>query len=115
MQKIAKNDTVIVRSGKGRGKKGKVLQVLPVENLVVVDGVNKVYRHVKPQRQSESGQRLEVNGPISIANVMLICPACDKATRVGFKIQGSGEAAKKIRMCRKCKKPVLAKLDKKKS
>jgi large subunit ribosomal protein L24 len=109
MLKIMQNDTVLVSAGKYRGKKGKVTQVFDEEKLVVVEGVNKIYRHIKPQRKGESGQRIEVTGPISIANVVLICPACGKPTRVGFETQGTGDKAKKIRICRKCKKPIVAK------
>lgn len=106
MQKILPNDQVMVRSGKYRGKKGMVTQVFDAERMVVVEGVNKIYRHIKPQRQGESGQRLEVDGPISIANVALVCPSCNKPTRVGFTVQGEGDKAKKVRVCRKCDKPI---------
>lgn len=105
MIKIARNDTVLVRSGKDRGKKGKVLQVLPVEGLVVVEGVNKIVRHLKAQRRGEHGQRLEINAPIQLANVVLMCPNCHKPSRVGFSEQGD----KKVRVCKQCKKPVMAK------
>ncbi|MFO0704475.1 MAG: 50S ribosomal protein L24 [Candidatus Andersenbacteria bacterium] len=109
MLKIMQNDTVLVSAGKYRGKKGKVTQVFAEEKLVVVEGVNKIYRHIKPQRKGESGQRIELTGPISIANVALLCPSCGKPTRVGFETQGTGEQAKKIRICRKCKKPIVQK------
>lgn len=111
MYKILQNDTVVVQSGKDRGKKGKVSQVFGEEKLVVVEGVNKIYRHIKPQRKGESGQRIEVNGPISIANVSLVCPSCGKPTRVGFTTKGTGSAAKKVRICRKCKKPITQKAE----
>jgi large subunit ribosomal protein L24 len=110
MLKIQKNDTVVVRSGKGRGKKGKVLQVLPTERLVVVEGVNKVFRHIKPQRRGEKGQRIEVNGPIQLANVSLVCPNCSEPARVGFTMQGTGSNAKKVRLCHSCDKPIVAKV-----
>lgn len=109
MLKIARNDTVLVRSGKDRGKKGKVLQILPEERLVVVEGVNKIVRHIKPRRRGEHGQKIELNGPVQLANVSLICPNCSKPARVGFLLQGTGRDAKKVRLCKKCKKPLQVK------
>lgn len=106
MQKILPQDNVVVSSGKYRGKKGKVIQVFDQEKLVVVEGVNKIQRHLKPQQRGESGQRIEIDGPMSIANVSLVCAACGKPTRVGFSIQGSADKKKKVRMCKKCNKPV---------
>ncbi|MFH0830863.1 MAG: 50S ribosomal protein L24 [Parcubacteria group bacterium] len=114
MLKIARNDIVLVRSGKNRGKKGKVTQVFSAERMVVVEGVNKIVRHIKPPRRGESGQRLEVFGPIPVANVALICPSCGKPSRVGFTLQGTGDKATKVRVCRKCKKPVTVKVEAKK-
>jgi len=106
MYKVQQNDTVVVLSGKDRGKRGKVEQILPVEGLIVVEGVNKIFRHVKPQQQGESGQRIEVSGPIQISNVMVVCPACSKPSRISFSIQGEGVKKQKVRMCRKCNKPL---------
>lgn len=114
MLKISKNDTVIIQSGKDRGKKGKVTQVFAAERMVVVDGVNKIVRHLKAPRRGEAGQRIEVFAPIQVANVALVCPSCGKPTRVGFSQQGTGESAKKVRICRKCKKPVIIKTEAKK-
>jgi large subunit ribosomal protein L24 len=113
MYKIQRNDMVKVASGKDRGKKGKVTQILPEAGMVVVEGVNKVFRHIKPQRRGEQGQRIEVFGPIHMANVQLICPNCSKPSRVGFMMQGTGAAAKKVRVCRKCKKPITVTVKKK--
>ena len=113
--KLLRNDTVLVRSGKDVGKKGKILQVFPHERLVVVEGVNKIVRHLRPQKRGESGQKLEVDGPIPMANVALICPSCGKPTRVGFGFQGTGKDKKKVRICHKCSKTVVPKpLEKKK-
>lgn len=114
MQKILIHDQVIVRSGKDRGKKGKVTQILPEDHMIVIEGVNKVYRHIKPQKKGESGQRIEVFGPIKTSNVMLVCPACNKPTRVGVKLEGVGEKAKKVRVCKKCKKIIQQKKETKK-
>lgn len=113
MYKITRGDTVLVRSGKSRGKKGKVQQVFINESLVVVEGVNKVVRHLKARKRGESGQKLEVFGPVSLANVVLVCPSCSKPSRVGFGWQGTGDNKTKVRVCKACKKPItLAKTDK---
>lgn len=101
--KIKKNDTVLVMVGKDRGKKGKVIQVLPKENRIVVEGVNTRFRHVKPRRTGEKGQRIEFNAPISSANVMFLCPKCNKPARIGYKVLGK---KKKQRICKKCKEVV---------
>lgn len=100
--KIKKNDLVLVISGKDRGKKGKVLQVFPRENKVVVEGVNKRFKHLKARRGKEKGERIEFNAPIASANVMLFCSKCNKGVRAGFKIEND----KKIRICRKCKEAI---------
>lgn len=97
--KIKKGDNVVVMIGKDRGKKGKVLTVFPEENRVVVEGINKMFRHVKAKRQGEKGQRVEFNAPLSICNVMLICPKCNQPTRVGYRLLET----KKQRICKKCK------------
>lgn len=107
--KIKKNDLVLIRRGKERGKKGKVLEVIPSAGMVVVDGANKVYRHVKSQQQGQKGQRIEVSGPIYMDNVMVICSGCKKPSKIGYKIEGAGAKAKKIRVCKKCGKNVVTK------
>ena len=101
--KIKNNDRVKVQAGKDRGKDGKVIQVFPPLQKIVVDGVNKSFKHLRSQKSGEKGQRVEFNGPISIANVSLICPKCEKITRVGYKILDNKE---KVRMCNKCKEVI---------
>lgn len=96
--KIKKDDTVLVIAGKDRGKKGKVLQVLEDKRIVVED-VNKLYKHLKQRKGKEKGERVEFNAPLSASNVMLLCSKCNKPTRIGMKIQDK----KKKRMCKKCK------------
>ena len=100
--KIKKGDTVLVISGKYRGKKGKVLRVFPKENRVLVEGINLVKKHQKPKRTGEKGQIVESPSPIDVSNVKLICPKCKKATRVGYKFEGE----KKYRICKKCGKSI---------
>jgi large subunit ribosomal protein L24 len=96
--KIKKGDLVLVISGKYRGKKGKVLRALPKENKVVVEGVNLVKKHLKPRSGREKGEIVTIFAPISVSNVKLLCPNCQKPTRIGFKF----ENGKKVRICKKC-------------
>ena len=103
MMKIKKGDNILVVSGKDRGKKGKVTQVFLSERRLVVDGVNKMIKHVKPRREGEKGQRLEFFAPLDISNVMLVCPKCSKPSRVGYKMTTGKE---KQRICRKCQEAV---------
>ncbi|MFO0702875.1 MAG: 50S ribosomal protein L24 [Candidatus Andersenbacteria bacterium] len=106
--KVLRNDTVLVRSGKDRGKKGKVVQIFPEQRLVVVEGVNKIVRHLKSQQRGQAGQKLEVDGPIPMANVALVCPSCSKPTRVGYKVTGAGVERTKQRVCKQCDKVIAA-------
>ena len=81
---VKKDDTVVVISGKDKGKKGKVLSAFPAEERIVVQGANMVTRHRKPRKQGETGGRIEHEGTINASNVMLVCPKCGVATRVGM-------------------------------
>ena len=95
---IKKNDTVIVLSGKDKGKKGKVLVAMPADNKVVVENVNVATCHTKPRRQGETGGIVKRETPIRACKVALFCNKCNKGVRVGFKV----EDGKKTRICRKC-------------
>ena len=95
---IKKNDTVIVLSGKDKGKKGKVLEAMPKENKVIVEGVNVATCHTKPRKQGETGGIVKRETPIRTCKVALYCEKCGKGVRVGAKIDGD----KKTRICRKC-------------
>ena len=89
--KIKKNDTVVVISGKDRGKRGRVIEVLPKEARVRIEGVNKVKRHTKPNPQRNvKGGIVEREDPIHVSNVALIDPKSDKPTRVGAKVLADG-------------------------
>ena len=99
---VKKGDTVIVLSGKDKGKQGKVLGTVPSEAKVVVEGINMVTCHVKPRKQGETGGRIEHEGTINASNVMLVCPKCGVATRVGHAMDGD----KKVRVCKKCGKNI---------
>lgn len=98
--KIKKDDKVKVLAGKDRGKKGRVLRVLPKHGKLVVEGLNLVVKHVRPRREGEKGQRIKMAAPIDISNAMLICPKCKKSIRVGHKVLADKT---KKRYCRKCK------------
>ena len=95
---IKKNDTVVVLSGKDRGKKGKVLGTVPADSKVVVDGINMVTCHVKPRKQGETGGIVKREAAIAACKVQVVCPKCSKATRVAHKI----ENGKKTRVCKHC-------------
>ena len=96
--KIKKNDTVLIISGKDRGRKGKVLKVLPKEEKLVVEGINLRKKNLKPRRSGEKGQIIQFSAPLHVSNIKLICPKCGKTTRVGYKIEGE----KKHRICKQC-------------
>jgi len=98
--RIKKNDQVRVISGKSKGKEGKILRHIPAKDMVVVEGVNVVSRHVKPNKKTPQAGIIKQEAPIYAAKVMLICPQCGAATRVGSSFLESG---KKVRVCRKCK------------
>ena len=97
--KVRTGDNVKVIAGRERGKSGKVMQVFPKENTVVVEKLNVRTRHLRA-RGSSKGQRVEFSAPISAANVMLICPKCAAPTRTGRAKLADG---KKVRVCKKCK------------
>ena len=96
---VRKDDTVVVVSGKDKGKQGKVLRALPKEGKVVVEGVNVVARHTKPKGQGDPGGIIRSEAPIYASKVMLVCEKCNKATRISYKILPD---VKKVRVCKKC-------------
>jgi len=87
---IRKGDNVVVMAGDDRDKRGKVLRVLPKEGKVVVEGINRVYKHVKPNRRNPQGGRLSKEMPLDISNVMLVDPQTNKPTRVGYRYLPDG-------------------------
>jgi large subunit ribosomal protein L24 len=97
---IRKNDQVVVTTGKDRGKRGRVVRLEPDKNRVLVEGVNFVKRHTKPNPQKNvKGGVLEREAPLHASNVQIVCPECGKPTRIGKKILDDG---RKVRVCRKC-------------
>lgn len=95
---VRKGDTVLVITGKDAGKRGKVLQVIPSKQRVIVEGVNIVKRHTKPTRALPQGGIIEKEAPISSSNVMLICTKCNQPTRIAKKLVDE----KYYRACKKC-------------
>lgn len=96
--KIKKGDTVRVMSGKDSGKTGKVLRVIFATDRASVEGVNLYKKHVRPRRENEKGQVVEVARPIHISNLKIVCPSCGVASRIGMKQDGKT----KQRVCKKC-------------
>ena len=97
---VRKNDNVLVVTGKDRGKRGRVLKVLPEANRLVVEGVNMIKRHTKPNPgRNIKGGIMEREASLHASNVQLVCPECGAQTRIGRKILGDG---RKVRICRKC-------------
>lgn len=98
--RLRKNDTVEVIAGKDAGKRGKILQVIPEKNRVLVQGVGFIKRHTRPNPQKNiKGGILEREAPIHASNVMIVCNECGRRTRIGFKALADG---RKARVCRHC-------------
>ena len=100
--KIKKGDQVKIILGKDNGKTGKVLRVFSIDEKILVEGLNLVKKHIRPRKEGEKGQRLELPAKINISNVMLVCPKCGKSTRVGLK----KTIDKNVRICKKCNSEV---------
>ncbi|MFZ5645230.1 MAG: 50S ribosomal protein L24 [Bacillota bacterium] len=96
---VRKGDTVLVTTGKDRGKKGKVVSVEPDKSRVIVDGINIVKRHTRPTQKLPQGGILEKPAPVHSSNVMLYCTKCNTPSRINKKILGDG---KKVRVCKNC-------------
>ena len=97
---VRRNDTVIVITGKNRGKRGRVLKLLPERNLVVVEGVNFIKRHTRPNPSRYiKGGVVEREASLHASNLQLVCPECGAQTRIGRRLLGDG---RKVRICRKC-------------
>ncbi|MCF8011764.1 MAG: 50S ribosomal protein L24 [Clostridiales bacterium] len=96
---VRKGDTVKIIRGKSSGKKGKVLEVQPDRNRVVIENVNKVKRHTRPTEGAPQGGIIEREAPVHASNVLLYCSKCNKPTRLGKRFLKDG---KKVRYCKKC-------------
>jgi len=97
--KIKKNDTVLIISGKDKGKKGKVRFAYPEEKMLMVEGINMVKKHAKAKAQVKQAGIIEREATIAVANVMLVCSKCNKPAKLGLKILQDG---RKARVCRVC-------------
>ncbi len=100
MLHVKKNDNVLILAGKDRGKSGRVLRVFPAKQRAVVENLNMLRKHTRPNPQKNiKGGVVERESPIHLANLMVICRECGKPTRVGYSLLSDG---KKVRVCRKC-------------
>jgi large subunit ribosomal protein L24 len=98
---VRKDDTVVVIAGDDADptRQRRVLRVLPAENKVVVEGVNRVYKHLKPNRRNAQGGRLSKEMPVAASNVLIYCPTCKHGVRIGRRYAADGH---KVRYCKKC-------------
>jgi len=109
--KIKKGDTVQIITGKDRGKRGKVLEAQPREQRVIVENLNVVKRHRRPRPmrnpsrmgspQIQPGGVFDISSPVPVSNVMLVCPACQRATRVGYAFKEGEKGVVRVRVCRR--------------
>ena len=100
MAKIRKNDTVRVIAGKDKGKSGKIITVFPVKGRALVQGINFIKKHAKRTREDQQGGIIQMENPMSVSNLMVVCQKCNKTTRIGFSTLTDGT---KTRICKKCK------------
>jgi large subunit ribosomal protein L24 len=101
--KIRKDDTVVITTGKDSGKKGKVRRAWPDEERVIVEGANMIKRHSRARRAARQAGIIELEAPIHVSNVMLVCSKCGKPTRVGFQFLADG---KRVRVCKSCQEVI---------
>jgi large subunit ribosomal protein L24 len=106
--KIKKGDTVLIITGKDKGKQGTVSRAMPQDNKVIVEGLNIVKKHVRPQGQTRQGGVIEKAMPIHVSNTMLICTECGEPTRVALdrRPMGSDQKLRPVRVCKKCQKVI---------
>src|SRR3989338_4196207 len=97
--RIKKGDKVKILVGKDKGKTGKVLQVFLEHDRVSVEGINLLFKNMRPRKQGERGQRIQFPAPMVAANVALVCPKCGQITRIGRQLTAD---KKKVRICKKC-------------
>lgn len=100
---IRKEDTVLVIAGKEKGKRGRVLSVILSKDRLIIEKINVIKRHMKKSRKYAQGGVIEKEAPIHLSNVMLLCPKCNKPTRIANVTLESG---KKLRSCRKCREVI---------
>ena len=101
--KIRKNDTVLVIAGKDKGKKGKVRFAHPKDEKILVEGVNFIKKHSRARGQARQAGIIDLEAPIRVSNVKLLCSKCNHPTRIGFTFLGDG---RKVRICRSCREVI---------
>jgi large subunit ribosomal protein L24 len=109
--KVRKGDVVQVLSGKDRGKQGRIIEADPKRRRVIVENLNVVKRHRRPrpmkdssrmgQTQIQPGGVFDISAPIEVSNVMVVCPTCNRATRVGYQFRESKDGVVKVRVCKR--------------
>jgi large subunit ribosomal protein L24 len=100
---VRKGDLVAVIAGRERGKRGKVLRVLPDEGRVLIEKVNMVKKHQRPTQTLRQGGIIEREGALALANVLLVCGRCDRPARTGIKVLGD---ERRVRVCKRCGEPI---------
>jgi large subunit ribosomal protein L24 len=100
--KVKKGDSVLITAGKDKGRTGKIMKAMPKSLKVLVEGINLKKKHVRPKKQGEKGQVVEIPAALDVSNVKIICPKCGKATRIGYIM----EKDTKNRICKKCKQVI---------
>lgn len=100
---VRRGDLVMVVAGKERGRRGKVLRVLPGEGRVIVEKVNMIKKHQRPTQKLRQGGIIEREGPLALSNVLLLCGRCDRPVRTGIQVLADG---RKVRTCKRCGEPV---------
>jgi len=100
--KFKKGDNVLIIAGKDKSRTGKIIKSFPKELKILVEGINLKKKHVRPKREGEKGQIVEVPAALDASNVKIICPKCGKATRVGYKMNKE----QKNRICKKCNQEI---------
>lgn len=110
MLKIRKDDTVYVIAGKDKGKTGKVIKTLSARGSVLVEGVNRIKKHMRRTKEDQKGGVIEIESPIDISNLKIFCKSCSKPTRIGVIIKqdkaSKGTIKNKIRICKRCNEAV---------
>lgn len=99
MRRVQRDDLVEIRSGKDRGRRGQVRQVMPRDHRLIVTGVNMIKRHMRPTQMGAPAGIIEREAPLHESNVSVVCPNCDRPARLGFRVRADGV---KTRVCRKC-------------
>lgn len=101
--KVKRNDTVEVMTGKDRGRRGDVRRVITRQGRIVVTGVNMVKKHRRARSAAEASDIVEMEAPLHVSNVRVVCASCDRAVRVGFRLLDDG---RKVRFCKRCEEAI---------